>query len=304
MTSLIFVNRLFTLNFGLFIVIMGFLGSIMQVFILTTVPDYRKTPCTFYFIIAAIHECGQFITAYIPRVVAAFLNIDLTRISVVWCKLRYVCLATFSAIPLTCECLATIDQYLVTSQKVRHRQLSNMKNAYRASLSAVIIWWLHGTLWLYFQEMSPITGVCIYTNTASFIYTVAFICIILCGMHIAIMIIFGILAYRNIKKTTALARLHADRQLTIIVFTQVLLTFVDLIPYTVYSVYALITIDIQKNVDQIAKEALAANITYFFGSVTYGGRFYLFMFSSSRFRDKVKSRILWWRREQHIVHLA
>ncbi|CAF5055744.1 unnamed protein product [Rotaria sp. Silwood1] len=152
--------------------------------------------------------------------------------------------------------------------------------------------------------MSPITGVCIYTNTASFIYTVAFICIILCGMHIAIMIIFGILAYRNIKKPAALARLHADRQLIIIVFTQVLLTFVGLIPYTVYSVYALITIDIQKNVDQIAKEALAANITYFFGSVTYGGRFYLFMFSSSRFRDKVKSRILWWRREQHIVHLA
>ncbi|CAF3369531.1 unnamed protein product [Rotaria sp. Silwood2] len=283
---------------------MGLLGSIMQVFILTTVSHYRKTPCMFYFIIASIHECGQFMTAYIPRVVAIFLNIDLTRISIVWCKIRYVFLATFSTIPLTFECLATMDQYLVTSQKVWHRQLSNMKHAYRASLSAVIIWWLHGTLWLYFQDMSPITGVCIYTNTASSIYTVVFICIIICGMHISIMMIFGILAYRNIRKTTALARLHADRHLLLIVFTQVLLTFVGLIPYTVYSAYALITINMHKNVDQIARETLAANVTYLFGSITYGGRFYLFMFSSSRFRDTVKSRILWWRREQRIVPLA
>ncbi|CAF3017862.1 unnamed protein product, partial [Rotaria sp. Silwood2] len=220
---------------------MGLMGSVMQVFILTTVSYYRKTPCTFYFIIAAIHECGQFITAFGPLVVAAYLDIDITRISVVWCKLRFFFLASFCAIPLTCACLATIDQFLTTSQHVWFRQWSNIKIAYRASLAIVIIWWLHGTLWLYYQDMSSIIGVCIYRSNAFFAYTIFFICIILCVVHILIMMTFGFLAYRNIRRTTVLLRRHADRQLTIIVFIQILLTLIGITPYGIDSAYGLIT---------------------------------------------------------------
>ncbi|CAF4927393.1 unnamed protein product [Rotaria sp. Silwood1] len=226
---------------GLFVVIMGLIGSVMQVFILMTVSYYRKTPCTFYFIIAAVHECGQFITAFGPLVIAAYLDIDITRISVVWCKLRFFFLASFCAIPLTCACLATIDQYLITSHHVWYRQWSNIKTAHRASLAIVIIWWLHGTLWLYYQDMSPTTGVCIYRSIS---------------------------------------------------------------PYGIYSAYAMITVNIQKNADRKVKEALAANITYLFGALAYGGRFYLFMFASPRFRRMVKNRILWWRRSARTVPLA
>ncbi|CAF2406175.1 unnamed protein product [Rotaria sp. Silwood2] len=247
-----------------------------------SVPYFRKTPCTFYFIIAAIHECGQFMTALGPRVIAAYLDVDMTRTSVVWCKLRYFLLSSFSEIPLICACLSTIDQFLITSQHVRFRQWSSIKNAYRVSLSVVIIWWLHGTLWLFYQNMSPITGVCIYTNDVFYAYTGFFLGIVLWGTPIIIMTIFGILGYQNVKKTTVLARLRLS-------------------PFVIYNVYAIITVNVEKNADRKAKESLTSNITYLFCSIAYAGRFYLLMFSSLRFRRTVKDQILWWRRPRHIV---
>ncbi|CAF0910746.1 unnamed protein product [Rotaria sordida] len=152
--------------------------------------------------------------------------------------------------------------------------------------------------------MSPITGVCIYTTDAFYVYTVFFLGIILSGIPILITMTFGILAYRNIRKTIILTRLRIDRQLTMIIFIQVLLTLIGLSPYVIYNAYAIITMNNEKSADRKAKEALASNITYLFGSVAYAGRFYLFMFSSPRFRRTVKDQILWWRRPQRIVPLA
>ena len=146
MTSLIVINQLIVLYLGLFFFILGIFGSILQVFILTTVRYYRTTPCTFYFIIAAVHECGVFLTGIGPLIVGAALNIDLARTSIVWRKLRYFFITSFCAISTYCACLATINQFLITSQHIRFRQLSNMKNAHRASQCAAIIWWAHGTI--------------------------------------------------------------------------------------------------------------------------------------------------------------
>ncbi|CAF0893532.1 unnamed protein product [Rotaria sp. Silwood1] len=152
--------------------------------------------------------------------------------------------------------------------------------------------------------MSPITSVCFYTTDAFRVYTTFFLGIILCGTPILIMMTFGILAYQNIKKTTALARLRVDRQLTIIVFIQVLLTLIGLSPYGIYNAYALITIDVEKDADQKAKDALASNITFLFGSVAYAGRFYLLMFASPRFRHTVKNQVLRWRQPRRIIPSA
>ncbi|CAF3998400.1 unnamed protein product [Rotaria sp. Silwood2] len=84
----------------------------------------------------------------------------------------------------------------------------------------------------------------------------------------------------------------------------VIIGLADLSPYGIDSAYAIITMNIQKNADRKAKEALVANITYLFGSLTYGGRFYHFMFTSVSFRRIVKDRILWWRRPRRTAPLT
>ncbi|CAF1351116.1 unnamed protein product [Rotaria magnacalcarata] len=157
MVSLILINVLVVLYFGMFALLIGFTDSIIQVFVLTTVSFYRKALCTFCFIIAAIHECGLFVTAYGSIVVSGFLDNQLARTSAVWCKLRYCLISSLCAASSVCGYLATIDQCLTTSQNVRFRHWSSMKHAHQVSLSRVIIWWLHDTIWLYYQEKSPIT---------------------------------------------------------------------------------------------------------------------------------------------------
>ncbi|CAF1124285.1 unnamed protein product [Rotaria sp. Silwood1] len=270
MASLAVTDRFIELYLGLFFLILGPIGTIMQIFILTTVSYYRTTPCTFYFFIASIRECGLFIAAVGPLVFATILDIDITRISVVWCKLRFFLALSSGAVSSACTCLATIDQFLVTSQHDRFRQLSNIKNAHRVSLFTIIIWWLHDTLWLYYQDMSPVTGVCTYKSNMFFLYAILFICIILCGIPILIMMISGILSYRNIRKTIVLLRLRVDRQMTIIVFIQVVLTLIGLSPFGIYTAYAVIAEMVQKNTDKKVKNALISNITYLFCSVAYG----------------------------------
>ncbi|CAF3636128.1 unnamed protein product [Rotaria socialis] len=287
--------------FGSFSIIVGLFGTVMQAFILMADRYYRQTPCTFYFIVAAIHEFGIFTTAYGQLVASALIRTDLGQLSIVWCKLRYFFITSCCAMSSSCLCMATIDQFFITSQNARIRQLSSIKNAYRVCLSFAIIWWLQGTLWIYSQNISPITGVCVRRSYNFAFYGIFFSCVVLCGLPCLIMTIFGLLAYRNIGKTIFLSRLGIDRQLVIVVFIQVVLTLVGLAPYGINRVFLLITLNFQKTADEEVKETLANNITYLFSAVAYGGRFYLLMCSSSRFRRMVKNLWLCGQRQGRIV---
>lgn len=270
MMSLILINRYVVVYMGLVLLIMGLFGSIMLTCIFISVPFYRKTPCTFYFIIASIHDCGQLITALGPLIFASGLDIDMTLDSVVWCKLRYFFASSFAATSATCVCLTIIDQYVNTSHNLRVRLWSNIKNAQRVSLYVIIIWWLHGTLWFYFQDKSPITNTCVFRVYAFFVYSVFFMCIMLCLIPTVIMGTFGILTYRNIRTALILVRHRVDRHLIMMVFNQVLLTLIGLSPYSIHGIYSVITIDAEKSADRKAIESLTCSIAYLFGSLTYG----------------------------------
>ncbi|CAF1350989.1 unnamed protein product, partial [Rotaria magnacalcarata] len=74
--------------------------------------------------------------------------------------------------------------------------------------------------------------------------------------------------------------------------------------YGVYCAYKIITLNFQKTADQKVTDTLVGSITYMLCSVAYGGRFYIFLYSSSRFRRMVKDRVLWWRRARQIIPLT
>ncbi|CAF4293699.1 unnamed protein product [Rotaria magnacalcarata] len=117
------------------------------------------------------------------------------------------------------------------------------------------------------------------------------------------MTIFGILTYRNIGKIATLGRLYIDRQITIVIFMQVLLAFISLTPYGIYNTYAVITSNLQKSPDRKVKENIVSNTTYLIGSFAYAGRFYMFMLLSPRFRSIVKKRLTCLQRPRRIVPL-
>ncbi|CAF3457082.1 unnamed protein product [Rotaria sp. Silwood1] len=256
MVSLVYIAQQYTLYVGLLLFIMGVFGNLMVLLIFSMDRQYRTTPCTFYFLIASVHDFLLILVVLGLRLVTVGFGIDLTRMSVIWCKARYYFFSTWAGILLTCQCLATLDQFLVTSKNARLRHMSTIKGAHRAVIVTLIFWWLHGIPWLIYQDISPITGTCIYINPIFLRYVIFFGLVSLCVLPSVFLAIFGFLAYRNISQTTALSEQNAHRQMTIMVCMQIFPVILSGIFNGGWNIYTFATYEMVKNADLLSKEYL------------------------------------------------
>jgi hypothetical protein len=258
--SLSYIGEQITIYGGFFIVIVGIVGNGINILVFSSVHNYRRTPCTFYFLIASISNIADITINLISRIVMVGYGIDLTRTSTSWCKIRQFCLFTLSLITLTCSCLATIDQYFATSQSAYLRRFSNIKWAHRIVMIVIIIWCLHGIPVLLFYNISPITTTCVNTNNSYAVYGLIYLLGLICAIPVAVMVLFGYLAYRNIHLTRVLAEQQADRQLIRMILIQVLLVVICIVPYGINSAYELITSGISKDTNRLISEGFALTI--------------------------------------------
>lgn len=270
MSSINYAMQRFNIYGNIAILATGLVSSCIMIFVFMKVRTYRKTPSTYYFLVASFHDAGALIADLGPIAVSGILNVDLNRVSLVWCKLRFFLASSLSAIPLSCITLAVIDQCIVTSNSVTIRNCSSIKIARCASIIIMILWWLHGIPWLINRQISPITGLCFYADSRFTVYASIFIFGILCGCHIATMILFSLLTYRNIQKTTVLSQRKIDRQVLLMVWCQVALIIVGLIPYGITVTYTFITSNLTKTDDRKLQEALVSSVTYTFCHIIYG----------------------------------
>ncbi|CAF4219963.1 unnamed protein product, partial [Adineta steineri] len=86
--SLLYISQQITIYLGLFLLITGVVGNGLLILTFSAVRTYRKTPCTFYFLIRSADNIAFILINLISRIVSAGYGIDLTRTSVVWCKIR------------------------------------------------------------------------------------------------------------------------------------------------------------------------------------------------------------------------
>ena len=285
MTFIADINHDLTCYIGLFLLIIGLVGSTLQSIIVTTTPVYRNTPSMLYFFVAGIHDFGQMMASLGPYVITAYLHVNTLGMSASWCKLRFFFASSCSAIPLTCCCAASFDQYLITSRSVRVRRWSSMTIARWSSFLIVLVWWLHGSLWLYYQDMSSIVAQCYYKSIGFYLYAIIFVFLILCAGHILIMALFAYLSYRHIKRITATIARSIDRQMVMIVSGQVLLTIVGLTPYGVYVAHGFATINIPKNVNEAEIDGLVNSLTYILCFLPYAVR-------TSRILSKIRGKFI------------
>jgi len=118
----------------------------------------------------------------------------------------------------------------------------------------IIVWCLHGIPTFIFFDISPLSKTCVVTNTAYQIYLSIYILGLLCLAPILTLIIFGFLTYQNIRQTIVLAEEQADRQLTGMIFIQITLIVISMIPIGSLTVYILITSYFVKDSNQLLKE--------------------------------------------------
>ncbi|CAF1441150.1 unnamed protein product [Adineta steineri] len=299
--SLSYIGQQLTIYIGIILFLAGIIGNTMNIFIFSSVRTYRTAPCTFYFLVAAIHQTLYVLIILISRIVTGMSGIDLTRISIAWCKTRYFFISILSPISYTCSCLATIDQFLATSQKAYLRRASKIEWTHRIVCVVIIVWCLQGIPWLFFYNISPINSTCVTTNAAFSIYISTYLLGFLCAIPTLILVVFGWLTYRNIRQTIVLAEQHADRQLTKMILIQVILVLISIIPYGINNLYGFVTSGVIKDANRVVVESFISTIVNLISYLYHVGNFYMFLMSSSRFRRTVKDRIFYWYRQNQII---
>jgi hypothetical protein len=258
--SLAYIDQQILIYFGFFVVIIGVFGNGLNIFIFLSARNYRTTPCTFYFLIASIFNIAYLAINMIARIFSTGFGIDLTRTSDSWCKIRQLCVFSLDLISLSCSCLATIDQFFVTSQSVRLRRLSSIKWTYRIVIIVIVISLAQEAPFIFTQSISPITGTCTNSNPAYAIYVSAHVIGLICVIPVTVMMVFGYLGYHNIQLTRVLAEQRADRQLIRTLLIQMALAVICFIPYGISIAYVLSTSKVSKDSNRLAIESFASTL--------------------------------------------
>jgi len=187
-------------------------------------------------------------TSLLTYIMINGFGINWTSTSLFYCKFRWFYVQLCVYLSFTCMCLAIIDQFLATCSHPRWNRWNNLKLAHYVVIGAVIIWILHGIPFLMYYNLviSSITNKssCAITNAIFQNYNNFTSSILGNSLPIIIMLLFGILAYRNVKRiayrTVPLVRRELDKQLTVMVLVQVFCDIITVIPQIIYSIFSLI----------------------------------------------------------------
>ncbi len=235
---------------GTTITIGGVLGGIVNVIIFLSLKTYRQSSSAFYLTIVSIVNIGQLLTGLLSRVLINAVGVDWTETSLAYCKIRNYLFQACAIISPICLCLATIDQFLATSACPRWQRWSNNKIARYLSAISAIFWLAYGIPYFIYYNIvvSSTTGIssCVITNPIfNQYYNVFHVPILMCAVPLGITIIFGLLAYHNVRqlshRTVPIVRRRHEVQLTVMVLVQVVFNLFATTPCFIVLTFASFT---------------------------------------------------------------
>ncbi|CAF0814426.1 unnamed protein product [Adineta steineri] len=280
---------------GFFLFVIGLIGNLLTLLVFLSLETLRQSSCAFYLIIMSIVNTFHLFTGLLTFIMINGFAINWTNTSLFYCKFRPFCVQVCISISFSCMCLATIDQFLATLSNTRWHQFNNIKLARSIVIGITIIWILCEIPFIiYYGNTLPLSAGkfnCIMTNDAFRKYYNYFHGLILSNiLPLLIVILFGILAYRNVQKiayrTVPLVRRELDKQLTVMVLVQVFYDTIALTPLAILLIYNDIP---DKSLDACGIAILNIFTTlftllYYFHFV---GSFFIYICVSKRFRQQL-----------------
>ncbi|CAF4663865.1 unnamed protein product [Rotaria sp. Silwood1] len=241
------------------------LRNIINILVFTQLKLFRRNQSAFYLIIASIVDSCQLI-------LGIDLVFDVTRTSLIWCKLQAYFAQFTRIISTIIICFAAIDQYLSTNYYIQLRPLSTLKLAQHLIGILIIFSFLYCIPFLVFHEIHPNTD---FGTLPIFISS-----------------LFSLLAYRNVRRIIrhqmSILRRRLDRQLTAMILLRVTLFVIASLPHTSYEIYELNNPVVDDHSYSAVLSELIEIIFITILKINYSGSFFIFLISSSRFRRQVK----------------
>ena len=233
---------------GIPIFIAGISGGILNIIVFLSLQTFRQSSCAFYLIIMSIMNIIVLFIGLLANIITAIYGNDGTDISLIYCKIRSYSYHVTVVSSMACLCFATIDQYWATCTYPRLQRWCNIRLAQYLVLSTIFILNLHAIpyLFLFYHIRSSVTGkiTCVLTNPIYIQYRLYVNIFIFSGfLPVIIIIIFGLLAYRNQQllahRALPIVRRELDKQLTVMVLIQVIISCFAVLPYLVVNIFVL-----------------------------------------------------------------
>ncbi|UJR14304.1 hypothetical protein I4U23_001294 [Adineta vaga] len=278
-----FASRQLHIYFGLFILILGVIGGLLNLIVFIILKTFRETACAFYLTAVSVVNVCQLLIALLIRILSEGFDTDIRKRSsickgqifmVVWCLLM-------SIIGI---CLATIDQYL---SMTKYRHLSNLRSARRNFLFTCFLCGIYSICYSRFWDVS--SGNCSIINSNFVKYSTYFHFPVLLGLlPISIMVTFSLLAYYNarsfIHQQVNIIYSSRDRQLTAMTLVHVVFFIITTSPHVIFFIYSLNRTT--NDPKQIAYKNLLNTIIVLINYSSNSGPFYIYCCVSERFRKQ------------------
>ncbi|CAF1472169.1 unnamed protein product [Rotaria sp. Silwood1] len=194
-------------------------------------------------------------------------------------------------------CLSAFDRWACTSQSARIRQLSSIRVARFFFPIPFILWSLVNSPFLFYCDLVPPMYTCWFTNDLFMrIGTLILTPILTVLLPLVVLVVFGLLTYRNIRLVSHIrqqpnqSRMSTwEQQMTRMMLTQTLLSIICTIPRAMYVVYSIATVDeaTTMSFERLSITLLIDCLTVSIVSVNFASSFYIFLFSSPRFRQTI-----------------
>jgi hypothetical protein len=269
----------FSLYFTVSIFIIGCIGNLINLCVLTTLKLFRSNQCAFYLIMESIVDTYQLSILFVIYILPVTYGSDPGNVSIAWCKLKNTVPQILRLLSTSMVCFAALDQFLSTNPQLRIRQISTIQLAHRLTFVAACLWTAHVIPYAIFFEIVPASG-CIITSVELTRYYSFFYYPFLHGLlPILGSSLFSLFAYRNVRhlvrRQVPVVRRRLDRQLTAMVFVRVIFLVLFLLPYTVYRIYSLNVTVSQANTYPYAIDRLVYSIMTSLTNLNYTVRFLL-----------------------------
>lgn len=234
-------------------------------------------------------------------IISTFLNYSPRAVNTSWCK-AYAYTYYFSVyISITLLAAATIDRWLSTSRTVRLRSFSSIRNT-RIIIGSIILFYslllIPHPIYskVYFEPTRNATK-CDRLQPVYRIYVNYILVLLVHGISILIMVIFGFLTYRHLAAGSH-GQIHGRRtikhriniQMTWTLFIQIFIYIICIIPNWIITIlYPTLTANIiQRSAERIAIEMLFNNLSTLSYYASFGDTFYILLIVSPTFRRNIK----------------
>ena len=211
----------------------GVIGNLINILVLTNLKIFHSNRCAFYLIVESVVDGYQVFAGFVEA-------LGPFAFSLVWCKLKFLTIQWGRLMLALIVCFAAIDQYLSTNPLPYIRQLNSLTIAHRQIYAATLLCMLHVIPFGIFSQIDPKLGCGISNIYLSNYYSYFFYPFLNGLLPIFISSLFGLLAYRNvrriIRRQIPIERRRLDQQLTAMIFARVISFVLLQLPFTIHRI--------------------------------------------------------------------